>query len=172
MAYIYAGPGSDDKVTLKIQVASDGTNDELSVPALNDVTVDISNDVFSFSSLEDDTVTQVATVASNSISGNIVLDSLKFFGTAIGSYGSSTTASSFGIFGLSKNKVRIEFTLEMGIDETNNAAGGSLGDLPKISGTGYITGLSPNISADSPVWVSSFTIVGDTSPTATVVAKT
>ena len=65
MAYIYAGPGSANKVTLTVKVASNGSDTGLSIPALQDVTIEAANDVFSFSSLESNSVTQVATVASN-----------------------------------------------------------------------------------------------------------
>jgi len=153
--YIYAGPGSANKVTLTVKVASNGADTGLQIPALQDITLEAANDVFSFSSLESNAVTQVATVSSNSVSGNIVLDSVKFFGTDQGTYTSSNTGAAYGIFGLSSGKVRVTFDLFMGEDT------GSGADQPTVSGSGYITGLSPNISADSPVWVSSFSIVGD-----------
>tara|TARA_R110000824_G_scaffold148309_4_gene318016 strand:- start:11 stop:538 length:528 start_codon:yes stop_codon:yes gene_type:complete len=167
MAYIYAGPGSANKVTLTVKVASNGSDTGLSIPALQDVTIEAANDVFSFSSLESNSVTQVATVASNSISGNIVVDSDKFFGTTAAVTGTDShidyadasvdTAVEFGIFGLSSQKVRVSFELYMGSDTD---AGASVNE-PTIKGAGYVTGLSPNISADSPVWITSFSIVGD-----------
>jgi len=167
MAYIYAGPGSANKVTLTIKVASNGADTGLQIPALQDVTIEAANDVFSFSSLESNSVTQVATVASNSISGNIVVDADKFFGTNAVVDGNGDinyqdvtvdTAAEYGVFGLSSEKVRVTFQLYMGED---NVASAGVNE-PTIKGAGYITGLSPNISADSPVWVTSFSIVGDT----------
>ena len=99
--------------------------------------------------------------------GNIVVDSDKFFGTTAAVTGTDShidyadasvdTAVEFGIFGLSSQKVRVSFELYMGSDTD---AGASVNE-PTIKGAGYVTGLSPNISADSPVWITSFSIVGD-----------
>jgi hypothetical protein len=78
---------------------------------------------------------------------NLVLDPTTFFPGS----SPSTTAASQGIFGLSKNKTRIQFELVMG--DTDGGA-----NTKTISGYGYITGLAPTVSADSPVWVSPVTI--------------
>ena len=73
------------------------------------------------------------------------------FGTGTGS-----TAAAKGIFGLSSEKTIVEFELVMGDD-----SGGA--NTKTISGFGYITGLAPTVSADSPVWVSpiTLTVTGD-----------
>jgi hypothetical protein len=60
-------------------------------------------------------------------------------------------AKTKGIFGLSKDKELVSFALYMG-DESDGSAGKT------VSGSGYVTGLAPTVSADSPVWVSPFTI--------------
>jgi hypothetical protein len=90
---------------------------------------------------------QIATTATNSLSGNIVLDQDAFFGVTT----SGEVAKTKGIFGLSKEKTLVTFSLYMG-DESNGDAGKT------ISGSGYVTGLAPTVSADSPVWVSPITI--------------
>jgi len=66
------------------------------------------------------------------------------------------TAARSGIFGLSKDKTLVDFDL-------------FIGDGVTISGEGYVTGLSPTVSADSPVWVSPLTITVDGDYTLTVV---
>jgi hypothetical protein len=78
---------------------------------------------------------------------NLVLDPTTFFPGAT----PTTTAASQGVFGLSKNKTKVEFTLVMG--DTDAGA-----NTKTISGFGYVTGLAPTVSADAPVWVSPITI--------------
>jgi hypothetical protein len=60
------------------------------------------------------------------------------------------------LFGLSKNKIKVVFELYLG--DTDSGAAGKT-----ISGSGYVTGLAPTVSADSPVWVSpvTITVTGD-----------
>lgn len=146
MAYIYPAPGvSGVQLTLTLKVGTDTTG--LSVPALQDVTLNNANDVFTWTQLDVGSKLQIATTATNSLSGNIVLDQDSFFGVTT----SGEVAKSSGIFGLSKDKQLVQFSLYMG-DESDGGAGKT------ISGSGYVTGLAPTVSADSPVWVSPFTI--------------
>lgn len=146
MAYIYPAPGvSGVQLTLKLKVTGDTTG--LSVPALQDITLNNANDVFTWTQLDTGSKLQIATTATNSLSGNIVLDQDSFFGvTTVGE-----VAKSKGIFGLSKDKQIVNFELYMG-DESDGSAGKTM------SGSGYVTGLAPTVSADSPVWVSPFTL--------------
>ena len=149
MAYINPSAGvSGAQVSLKIYHTSkvaDATG--LTVPALQDVTLNNSNDVFTWTQLDSGSKLQVATTATNSLSMNIVLDPTTFFQGAT----PTTTAASQGIFGLAKNKTKIEFDLVMGDDSSGS-------NTKTVSGLGYITGLAPTVSADSPVWVSPITI--------------
>jgi len=153
MAYIYPAPGvSGVQATLKIHRASkvaDATG--LAIPALQDITINAANDVFTWTQLDSASKLQIATTATNSLSMNLVLDEAIFFGT-----GSGTTAAAKGIFGLSGEKSLVEFDLYMG-----DASDGTPGKI--INGKGYITGLAPTVSADSPVWVSpvTLTVTGD-----------
>jgi hypothetical protein len=146
MAYIYPAPGvSGVQLTLTLKVGSDTLG--LAVPALQDITLNNANDVFTWTQLDSGSKLQIATTATNSLSGNIVLDQDSFFGvTTVGEL-----AKSAGIFGLSKDKQLVTFTLYMG-DESDGSNGKT------ISGAGYVTGLAPTVSADSPVWVSPFTL--------------
>ena len=149
MAYIYPAPGvASAQMTLKIHHTSkvaDATG--LSVPALQDVTVNNANDVFTWTQLDSGSKQQIATTATNSIAMNLVLDQTVFFGSG----SPSTTAATQGVFGLSKNKILVEFDLYMGDTDTGGAG-------KTINGRGYITGLAPTASADAPVWVSPITI--------------
>lgn len=152
MAYIYPAPGvSGAQVTLKVfhtTKVADATG--LAIPALQDVTLNNANDVFTWTQLDSGSKQQIATTATNSLGMNIVLDQDTFFGTG----SPSTTAATQGIFGLSKNKIRVQFELYLG-DESDGSNGKT------ISGFGYVTGLAPTVSADSPVWVSPITITVD-----------
>ena len=147
MAYIYPAPGNaTSQVTLNLKLTGDTIG--LDVPALQDVTLNASNDVFTWTTLDSASKQQVATTATNSLSMNIVLDQLTFFGD---STATSEDAQTAGIFGLSNDKNLVDFELFMG-DESDGSTGKT------ISGKGYITGLAPTVSADSPVWVSPITI--------------
>lgn len=152
MAYIYPAPGvSGVQATLSIDIASNGSDTGMSVPALQDVTVNNANDVFTWTQLDATAKKQIATTSTNSLAMNIVLDQTTFFGD---SGGTSGTAAYSGIFNLSKNKTKVGFDLYLG-----DTDGGATGKT--ISGEGYITGLAPTVSADAPVWVSPITITVD-----------
>ena len=148
MAYINPSPGvAGAQVTLKLYHTSKVADASgLTVPALQDVTVNAANDLFTWTQLDSASKLQVATTATNSLDMNIVLDPTTFFGT-----GSGSTAAAKGVWGLSGDKIKVEFDLVMGDD-----SGGT--NTKTISGFGYITGLAPTVSADAPVWVSPITI--------------
>jgi len=149
MAYIYPAPGNASaEVTLNIKVSGDTAG--LDVPALQDVTVNAANDVFTWTQLDQASKLQIATTATNSLSMNLVLDQDVFFGaTAAGE-----AAQTSGIFGLSTDKTKVNFELYLG--DTDSGATGKT-----LSGSGYVTGLAPTVSADSPVWISPITITVD-----------
>lgn len=150
MAYIYPAPGvAGVQSTLKISVAANSASTpELTVPALQDVTVNAANDVFTWTQLDQGSKLQIATTSTNSLSMNIVLDQTAFFGDT----GETSGEADYkGIFGLSTDKDLLDFELYLG--DTDQGAPGKT-----ISGQGYVTGLAPTVSADSPVWVSPITI--------------
>ena len=153
MAYIYPAPGvSGVQATLKLSVASNASDTGLNIPALQDITINNSNDVFTWTQLDSGSKKQIATTATNSVAMNIVLDQAIFFGTT--GTAPIDTAAEYGIFGLSKDKVRVEFDIYLGDTDTGTEG-------KTISGAGYITGLAPTVSADSPVWVTPVTITVD-----------
>jgi len=152
MAYIYPAPGVAN-VQATLTLTASAATGPIAMPALQDVTINNSNDVFTWTQLDSSSKLQVATTATNSISMNCVLEEETFFGNAAATSGS---AANLGVFGLSKNKTLVGFSLYMG-----DTSGGATG--PTITGNAYVTGLAPTVSADSPVWVSpvTLTVTGD-----------
>ena len=147
--YIYPAPGvTGVEATLSLAI---GGLAALDIPSLQDITVNASQDVFSWTQLDNSSKKQIATTATNSLSMNLVLDQISFFGDSTAAAG---TAALKGIFGMSNDKDLVTFSLYLG-DESDGGAGKTL------SGTGFITGLAPTVSADSPVWVSPITITVD-----------
>jgi len=152
MAYIYPAPGvSGVQSTLSISVQANGSDTGLTLPALQDVTVNNANDVFTWTQLDSGSKQQIATTATNSLGMNLVLEQTSFFGD---STTTANTAAYSGVFGLSKNKTKVSFSLYLG-----DTDGGATGKT--ITGDGYITGLAPTVSADAPVWVTPITITVD-----------
>jgi hypothetical protein len=160
MAYISPGPGTSSQIVLSIDTVSASTitgdpptaialgASALTVPAIQDVTVNAANDVFTWSQLDSTAKQQIATTSTNSLSMNIVVDDASFFGTTLAAAQSGTVAEQ-GLLGLSRNKTFIAFTLKMRENSSTDRV---------LKGRGYITGLAPTVSADAPVWVSPITI--------------
>jgi hypothetical protein len=149
MAYIFPAPGvATVEATLTISDATGTLTGTLLIPATQDITINNANDVFTWTQLDSGSKLQVATTATNSLDTNIVLDQDVFFGTLPGA---PTTVANAGIFGLSKDKVLVGFSLFLGKTSTGGAG-------TTLVGQGYITGLAPTASADAPVWVSPLTI--------------
>ena len=151
MAYIFPAPGvAGVEATLDVRVSGDTT--ALVIPAMQDITVNNANDVFTWTQLDEGSKLQIPTTATNSIDLTIVLDQTAFFGDGV----SSNQAVNKGIFGLSKDKQLISFALYLGDTSTG-------GTGKNLTGTGYITGLAPTVSADAPVWTSpcTITVTGD-----------
>jgi len=139
MSFINPGPGTAQEVVLTL--VDPEIPGDLVVPAMQDITINNANDIFSWSQLDNTAKFQIATTSTNSLSGNIVVDETTYFGDSGGTAGSAPYQ---GILGLSDQKVLLHFTINFG--------------TKTIAGSGYITGLSPAVSADAPVWVSPFTI--------------
>ena len=154
MAYIYPAPGvTGSEVTLTLQNSADTTNDDLVIAGLQDMTINASNDVFTWEQLDSGSKFQIATTATNSVAMNLVVDQTTFFGTiADASQASDDTAAELGVFGMSKLKSKVDFSIFLGHPDGTSSGGKT------ISGSGYITGLAPTVSAGEPVWVTPITI--------------
>jgi hypothetical protein len=141
----------------------------LAVPALQDVTINAANDIFTWSQLDSSAKQQVATTSTNSISMNCVVDPTTFFGTTLDA-ASSTAVAVQGLLGLSRNKTKIAFALRF-LDAAGDGASTTTNDR-WIKGQGFITGLAPTVSADAPVWVTpiTITVTGEYLVAATVAA--
>ena len=145
MSYISQLPGATGYVSINLTATyANGTTNgtSLTIPALQDVTVKNSNDVFTWEQLDTSSKLQVATLAVNSIDTNIVVDNLSFFGTDV--TGATTTSAGLGVFGLSKSKTKCVATLNFG--------------TRTITANCYVTGLSPKITATQPVWITPLTL--------------
>ncbi len=118
-------------------------NGPIVVPGLQDVTINNANGSFRWKQLDQSGENVITTNATNSLSGNFVLDPTTFWGT-----GGGSLADDDGIFKLSNDRTQIAFLIapEGVIDKT------------VLMGTGFISALAPTVSADSPVWVSPITV--------------
>jgi hypothetical protein len=154
--YISPGPGTANQIVLTLDIADSETDvtqsAAITIAGLQDVTVNAANDVFTWSQLDKTAKKQVATTSTNSISCNLVVDDALFFGTVLNSAADDTAAEQ-GLMGFSRNKTLINFILKFVEGGSNQATADRY-----IKGVGYITGLAPTVSADSPVWVTPVTI--------------
>lgn len=140
MAYINVS-GPTVNATLQISTASISTTSSgYIVPALQDITINNAAGVFNWTQLDTFSQLAVSTPATNSISGNFVLDPTSFF---TGSNGVS------GIFDLSNDAVEVYFRVYFN---------GRLSGAKYVSGSGYITNLAPTVNPTAPVWVSPITL--------------
>jgi hypothetical protein len=120
----------------------------IELPGIQDITINNSNGSFRWKQLDQDGESVITTNATNSLSGNFVLDPTTFFGS-----GGTATAAEYGIFGLSNKRVEVAFMIA-----PSGATTGATPDNYLLMGTGFISALAPTVSADSPVWVSPVTV--------------
>lgn len=143
MAYINVSAPSS-RAVLQISTASIATTSSgYVVPALQDITVSNANGVFNWTQLDSTSQLGVATPATNSVTGNFVLDPTSFF------TGSNNVA---GIFDLSNNKSLVYFRVYFSGQGTG---------AKYVSGSGYITNLAPTVNPSAPVWISPITVSVD-----------
>lgn len=143
MAYISVSAPTS-QATLQISTASIATTSSgYVVPALQDITINNAAGVFNWTQLDEFSQKSVPTPATNSITGNMVLDSTTFF---TGSNGVP------GLFDLSNDAQLVHFRVYF-----NGRATGA----KYVSGSGYITNLAPTVNPTAPVWVSPLTISVD-----------
>ena len=140
MAYINVSAPTQNAV-IQISTASIATTSSgYVIPALQDVTINNAAGVFNWTQLDTFAQLAVSTPATNSISGNMVLDSTVFF---TGSNGVE------GLFNLSNDATEVYFRVYF-----NGKGSGA----KYVSGSGFITNLAPTVNPTAPVWVSPITI--------------
>ena len=131
-------------------VVGDFTDEDVAIviPGLQDVTLNNANGSFRWKQLDQSGESVITTNATNSLSGNFVLDPSAFFGD---STADALSAAEAGIFKLSNERTQVDFYLAPSGDT-------AVGDNKVFMGNGFISALAPTVSADSPVWVSPITI--------------
>lgn len=122
----------------------------LTVPQMQDITINNSTGVFRFKTLDNTAESAVTTPATNQLSLNVVVDEDSFFGNA--TLSANGTVVETGIFGVSSSKTKVAFRAYFNGVDTGSKY---------LEGAGFISGLSPTVNMDSPVWISPVTIEVD-----------
>lgn len=117
------------------------TANVLTVPALQDITVNATPGTFEWQQLDELSSKIVTTPSTNSLSTNMVLDDTAFFTGA---------GSTNGIFQITNDKTKVYFRMYwQGSASTNRY----------IEGEGFLSALAPTVSATAPVWVAPIDIL-------------
>jgi len=116
----------------------------LTIPFMQDVTVNNSTGTFRFKTLDSGSESVVTTPSTNQLSLNAIVDSEAFFGGT----GTGDVVTD-GIFGTSGNKTEVGF--HMYFDGTDTGS-------KYLSGRGFISGLAPTVNPDAPLWITPVTI--------------
>jgi hypothetical protein len=141
MAYINVSSPTG-RAVLQISTATiASTSSGVIVAALQDITVNNAMGTFNWTQLDESSQLTVATPATNSIAGNIVVDPTTFF------------AATTGLFALSNNATLVYFRVYF----NGNVGAGK----QYIEGRGYITNLAPTVNPTAPVWVTPIQISVD-----------
>jgi len=145
-SYVAVQPGTDFPTVSMRVLSPSPIVGNLVVPSIQDLTVNNSNDVFTWSQLNEGSKLQVATTSTNSITTTVVVEEDTFFGNTSATVGS---ADKLGLLGLSNAKTEVELRTTLG--------------TKTFVASAYVTGLAPTISADQPVWTTpvTFTISGE-----------
>jgi hypothetical protein len=161
MAYINTAAGGEAVLKLYNVSGAADTFDEvvanvITVPYMQDITVNNSTGTFRFKTLASGSESVVTTPATNQLSLNAIVDDTVFFGNASGAGGVVVN----GVLGTSKNKTKIGFRAYFdGIDTGSRY----------MEGVGFISGLAPTVNPDSPLWITPVSVEVDGDFTSTVV---
>jgi hypothetical protein len=137
----------DSFPVLELSTVGDTTN-ILTVPCLQDITINASTGVYSYTAFCSVDTQKITTPGDNSIEANIVIDDDSFFGLASAP---ADSATKLGIMGLSQNRTEVTFKLYW--------AGKTTAATDIMStGTGFITSLAPTVSPEAPIWLSPISI--------------
>ena len=151
MAVINVSAGSQAVLDLAPIGDLDTAANVLTTPQMQDITINNSTGVFRFKTLDSTAESAVTTPATNQISLNIVVDETSFFGDAALSANGAVVEK--GLFGVSKEKIKVAFRAYFSDPQTTGSK--------YLEGAGFISGLSPTVNMDSPVWISPVTIEVD-----------
>ena len=154
-SYVLSAAGSSNPTLKLTAVDATGTavtgDTGLEIDYLQNITVNNAQDIFTWTQLNQAAKLSVPSTATNSLSTTIVVDVDSFFGTTDNASVGDTAAEQ-GLLQMSRNKQRVKFEVNIGDTATTGKT---------ISGFGYVTGLSPTVSSDSPVWTTPMTITAD-----------
>lgn len=132
-------------------MAAPGGTDGLVIDLMQDVTINASPGIVRYSVLDNASSKAFTTVNENSVSLNVLLDNVIFFGG--GAAGNQVAVD--GLFSTSTAKTEIFFSVAF-----NGApAGGPVSGDYYISGQGFISGLAPTASMDAAIWLTPMEIV-------------
>jgi hypothetical protein len=124
----------------------------LATTCLTDITLNNSTGAYSYNSFCDGDARKLTAPADNSISTNLVIDDVVWFGDATATAGS---AARQGVSKLGNDKVLIGFRVYW----SDKTASGTTSKYRQ--GQGFITNLAPTVSPDAPVWVTPMEIAVD-----------
>lgn len=127
-------------------LAVPGASNGMVVPLVQDMTVGVQTNTVRYSTLDSPASNAFTTTNENTISLNILLDNDTFFGAS----NISNEVANTGILSTSVNKTEVNFSV---------AFQGNASPSYYVSGTGFISGLSPSASIDQAVWLSPMEIV-------------
>lgn len=145
MAYFNTSP-ANSRAVLQVATATIlSTTTGFVVPALQDITVNNGTSVFNWTQLDSFGQQSLPTPATNSVSGNLVVDPTTYFGADAG-------GSVPGLHILSNNATKVYWRVYFDGQKSGSRY---------ISGTGYVTGLAPSTNPTAPVFVTPFTIAAD-----------
>ena len=150
MAVINVSAGSEAVLELSPVGDIDTAANVLTVPQMQDITINNSTGVFRFKTLDNTAESAVTTPATNQLSLNVVVDEDSFFGDSTLSANGAVLET--GLFGVSTSKTKVTFRAYF-----NGTDSGS----KYLQGEGFISGLSPTVNMDAPVWISPVTIEVD-----------
>lgn len=145
MAYYNTSPATSRAVLQVATATIASTTTGFVVPALQDITVNNGAAVFNWTQLDSFGQFSLPTPATNSVSGNLVVDPTTYFGADAG-------GGVPGLHNLSNSATKVYWRVYF----NGQGAGARY-----ISGSGYVTGLAPKTSPTAPVFVTPFTIAAD-----------
>ena len=151
MAVINTSAGNEAVLKIYDLVSASNTSivdaNVLSIPYMQDVTVNNSTGTFRYKTLDSGSESVVTTPATNQLSLNAIVDDGAFFGDTAAA-GDGVVVDE-GLFGTSANKTQIGFRIYF--DGTDSGS-------KFLEGIGYISGLAPTVNPDAPLWVTPVTI--------------